>query len=45
VSSHSIELLSARDVYLAEEKSIYRIIGNWSAKLEGRCPEVTRASG
>src|SRR5712664_1719036 len=36
VSSHSIELLSARDVYLAGgEIDLHRIIGNWSAKLEG----------
>jgi C4-dicarboxylate-specific signal transduction histidine kinase len=36
VSSHSIELMSARDVYLAGgEIDLHRIIGNWSAKLEG----------
>jgi len=36
VSSHSIELLSARDVYLAGgEIDLHRIIGNWSAQLEG----------
>src|SRR6267143_1669384 len=35
VSSHSIELLNARDVYLAGgEIDLHRIIGNWSAKLE-----------
>ena len=36
VSSHSIEVLNARDVYLAGgEIDLHRIIGNWSAKLEG----------
>src|SRR5438445_774265 len=36
VSSHSIEVLTARDVYLAGgEIDLHRIIGNWSAKLEG----------
>src|SRR4029453_16039338 len=36
VSNHSIEVLKARDVYLAEgEIDLHRIIGNWSAKLEG----------
>src|SRR5438132_6219954 len=35
VSSHSIEVLNARDVYLAGgEIDLHRIIGNWNAKLE-----------
>jgi C4-dicarboxylate-specific signal transduction histidine kinase len=34
-SNHSIEVLNARDVYLAGgEIDLHRIIGNWSAKLE-----------
>ncbi len=36
VSNRSIEVLNARDVYLAGgEIDLHRIIGNWSAKLEG----------
>jgi len=36
VSDRSIEVLNARDVYLAGgEIDLHRIIGNWSAKLEG----------
>jgi C4-dicarboxylate-specific signal transduction histidine kinase len=35
VSDQSIEVLEARDVYLADgEIDLHRIIGNWSAKLE-----------
>src|SRR5438445_3197346 len=35
VSDQSIEVLKARDVYLAGgEINLHRIIGNWSAKLE-----------
>jgi hypothetical protein len=35
VSDHSIEVLNARDVYLAGgEIDLHRIIGNWMAKLE-----------
>jgi len=36
VSNRSIEVLNARDVYLAGgEIDLHRIIGNWNAKLEG----------
>src|SRR5207253_3020391 len=49
VSSHSIEVLNARDVYLAGgEIDLHRIIGNWSAKLEealSRGYEGIRVSG
>jgi hypothetical protein len=35
VSDHSIEVLNARDVYLAGgEIDLHRIIGNWSDKLK-----------
>src|SRR5258706_11891053 len=35
VSDHSIEVLNARDVYLAGgEIDLHRIIGNWNAKLD-----------
>ena len=49
VSDGSIEVLNARDVYLAGgEIDLHRIIGNWSAKLEGalsRGYEGIRVSG
>ena len=36
VSDHSIEVLNARDVYLAGgEIDLHRIIGNWHDKLKG----------
>jgi len=36
VSNHSIEVLNAREVYLAGgEIDLHRIIGNWNHKLEG----------
>lgn len=36
VADHSIEVLNARDVYLAEgEIDRHRIIGNWNEKLQG----------
>ena len=35
VANHSIEVLNARDVYLAEGKiDLHRIIGNWNDKLK-----------
>src|SRR5438445_9272883 len=49
VYSHSIEVLNARDVYLAGgEIDLHRIIGNWNAKLEqalSRGYEGIRVSG
>src|SRR5207244_1141421 len=49
VSDDSIEVLNARDVYLAGgEIDLHRIIGNWSAKLEralSRGYEGIRVSG
>jgi signal transduction histidine kinase len=49
VSDHSIEVLNARDVYLAGgEIDLHRIIGNWSDKLKGarsRGYEGIRVSG
>jgi C4-dicarboxylate-specific signal transduction histidine kinase len=49
VSDRSIEVLQARDVYLAGgEIDLHRIIGNWGAKLEGalsRGYEGIRLSG
>jgi signal transduction histidine kinase len=49
VSDHSIEVLNARDVYLAGgEIDLHRILGNWSDKLErarSRGHEGIRVSG
>jgi len=47
VSDQSIEVLEAREVYLAGgEIDLHRITSNWERESSsGRCPEATRASG